>query len=101
MSTDTASPQLTVDATWASLVSRSIQAWDTIETEHEMTQAFLPRDLLLTCKTVEEFLLKSIQCSQFWFFQLRSSFMSQKRLMKWSPNRLKEYVILPAMPGFV
>jgi len=101
MSTDTGSPQPTVDATWASLVSRSMQAWDTIKAEHEIAQAFLPRDILLKCKTLEEFLLKSIQCSHFWFFQLRSSFMSQKRLMKWSPNRLKEYVILPAMPGLV
>ena len=36
-----------------------------------------------------------------WFFQLRSSFMSQKRLLKWSPDRLDGYVILPAMPEFV
>jgi hypothetical protein len=36
-----------------------------------------------------------------WFFQRRSAFMSQKRMKKWSRDELDDYVLLPALPGFV
>jgi hypothetical protein len=36
-----------------------------------------------------------------WFFQRRSAFMSQKRMEKWSRDRLDDYVLLPASSGYV
>jgi hypothetical protein len=37
----------------------------------------------------------------FWFFQLRESFLRQERLAKWDFNRLDEYILLPINYGFV
>jgi len=37
----------------------------------------------------------------FWFFQRRESFLSQTTVQKWSRDRLDDYVLLPATPGFV
>jgi hypothetical protein len=37
----------------------------------------------------------------FWFFQRRDSFMRQDRFMKWDPDRLDRYILLPVEYGFV
>ena len=38
---------------------------------------------------------------EYWFFQTRDSFLKQDRMMKWDPNRLDQYIILPIDWGFV
>lgn len=37
----------------------------------------------------------------YWFFQRRSSFLQQNSFMKWDPDRLEEYILLPVEAGFV
>jgi hypothetical protein len=37
---------------------------------------------------------------QFWFFQLRESFMKQKVMKRWDPNCWDEYILLPVSYGF-
>lgn len=37
----------------------------------------------------------------FWMFQRRKAFLSQKRMTKWSSDRLEDYVLFPASDGFV
>jgi hypothetical protein len=36
-----------------------------------------------------------------WFFQRRSAFMSQTRMKKWSRDESDDYVLFPALNGFV
>jgi hypothetical protein len=47
--------------------------------------------------TIEDLLCER----EYWFFQLRESFMRQKLLMKWDHNHLGEYILLPIDYGFV
>jgi hypothetical protein len=42
-----------------------------------------------------------LKTGQFWFFQLKESFIRQQLLMKWHPDRLYEYILLPIDYGFV
>lgn len=37
---------------------------------------------------------------EYWFFQLRDSFLKQNRLTKWDRNNLDQYIILPIDYGF-
>ena len=38
---------------------------------------------------------------EYWFFQTRESFLKQDHMMKWDPNHLDRYIILPIDWGFV
>lgn len=87
-------------AAWRSLVSRSIAAWDDIVDE-QTTRKDLPRSILQECHSLDDFLAKALNLMMFWFFQRRSAFMSQKHMEKWSRDKLDDYVLLPALRGFV
>ena len=41
-----------------------------------------------------------LECREYWFFQLRDSFLKQNRVTKWDPNNLGQYIILPIDYGF-
>jgi hypothetical protein len=55
------------------------------------------RERLRSQNSLESLLL----AGNFWFFQRRESFVRQSRLMRWDPNRLDAYVLLPLNSGFV
>lgn len=80
---------------WSSLVSRSIAAWE------QTTCKNLPRSMLQECHSLDDFLVEGGEPLMLWFFQQRSAFMSQKRMKKWSRDELDDYVLLPALRGFV
>ena len=84
-------------AAWRSLVSRSVAAWDDLATTE------MAKTMLEACYSLDDFLIRSGEASQamMWFFKQRSAFMSQKRMKKWSRDDLDDYVLLPALPGFV
>ena len=42
-----------------------------------------------------------LENGQFWFFQRKECFIRQKLLMKWDPDRLDTYILLPVHYGFV
>jgi hypothetical protein len=56
--------------------------------------------LLQTCNCLEDLLDGKFPYT-FWFFQRREIFLSQRRMTKWSRDRLDDYVLLLAAPGFV
>lgn len=86
---------------WSSLVSRSIALWDDPPDE-KPTRNNLPGSYLQQCDSLDDFLSQSGEnLMMFWFFQRRSSFMSQERMEKWSRDKLDDYVLLPASPSFV
>jgi hypothetical protein len=86
---------------WPSLVSRSIAAWDDLATNEQITRKDFPRSMLEGCHSLDDFLVQGGKPLMLWFFQQRSAFMSQKRMKKWSRDELDDYVLLPALPGFV
>jgi hypothetical protein len=86
---------------WTSLVSRSIAAWDDIVTDNRATPKNPPSFVLQEYHSLDDFLSHCGSPLMFWFFQRRSAFMSQKNFKKWSSNELDDYVLLPALPGFV
>jgi hypothetical protein len=88
-------------AAWRSLVTRSIAAWDNVSTTERTPGKELPRAFLQKCHALEDFLDPDENLLMFWFFQRRSAFMSQERIKKWSRDELDDYVLLPALPGFV
>lgn len=86
-----------LDASWASLVRRSIDAW-----EHGPQKPFpLHKDILQTLASLDDFLREAPQLAMFWFFQRREAFLSQERTPKWNRNRLDDYILLPASNGYV
>lgn len=90
-------------ASWRSLVSRSIAAWDGLATTDQTSykNIHLPKSILEECHCLDDFFNKNSDPLMFWFFQKRSAFMSQNRIKRWSCNELDDYVLLPASPGFV
>ncbi|KAI9667810.1 MAG: hypothetical protein M1821_000629 [Bathelium mastoideum] len=89
-------------AAWRSLVSRSIAAWEPLaQNELTITQKRPLGSNLQEYHSLDDFLVQSGRRFKFWFFQQRSAFMSQKRVKKWSRVELDDYVLLPALPGFV
>jgi len=86
-------------AAFQSLVERSIIAWNSLNYVG-VDQAVVVRkhiDMLRNLSSMETLL----ENRQFWFFQLKESFIQQKLLMKWDPVRLDEYILLPIHYGFV
>ena len=85
-------------ASWRSLVSRSIAAWEEMHPEDHVHKRF-GKELLESSHTLHDF-LPPTACPgpTFWFFQTRSAFLSQDRLAKWSNSDLNEYILLaPSM----
>src|SRR4051794_15800218 len=83
-------------ASWKSLVSRSLQAWNSLVRE----PGILFQGMLQRFNTLDEFLSDGSGV-MYWFFQRRDAFLLQQALSKWSPGRLDDYVLLPAAPGYV
>ncbi|KAK7216562.1 hypothetical protein V2G26_004565 [Clonostachys chloroleuca] len=82
---------------WRSLVRRSIKAWGS-RTAHEAPG--MEKELLQSKTDLNHFLDKPPD-RVFWMFQRRKAFLSQKRMTKWSSDRLDDYVLFPASDGFV
>jgi len=86
-----------------SLINRSIAAWQAInyvgpERGDERIAVINDNALRLrSYHSLEEVLMRR----QYWFFQLRESFMRQKVLLKWDPTRLDDYILFPITYGFV
>jgi hypothetical protein len=88
---------------WSSLVCRSIAAWDQLVTNEndELICKDHPRSFLQKCHSLDDFLTHGGNTLMLWFFQRRSAFMSQRRMEKWSRDKLDDYVLLPALQGYV
>ncbi|KAJ2988327.1 hypothetical protein NUW58_g4037 [Xylaria curta] len=84
-----------------SLVHRSMEAWESlVGRDHTMRRRLsLAKFFIQRYKNLDELFCEGP--AMFWFFQLREAFMSQKTMTKWSRERLHEYVLLPALNGFV
>lgn len=57
--------------------------------------------ILHTWSDLDDLLADSPYVSMFWFFQRREAFLSQRIMTGWDRDRLDDYVLLPAIPGFV
>jgi hypothetical protein len=86
---------------WSSLVSRSIAAWHDLIPDEQPVPIDLHKGLLCRYQSLDEFLIESPKFLTFWFFQKRSTFLSQNRFKKWSREALDDYVLIPAAPGYV
>lgn len=82
-----------------SLVERSIEAWKRVSHRRGMTQAIKKHSQALrSLDSLDHFL--GFRDHQYWFFQLRESFMRQKAFQKWDPDRLDDYILLPVEDRF-
>ncbi|KAJ7776396.1 hypothetical protein B0H16DRAFT_1506662 [Mycena metata] len=70
-----------------SLIDRSIIAWKTISFHSSRLHRF---------RSIEDVL----ECREYWFFQLRSSFLEQDRLSKFDLSQLNRYILLPIDYGW-
>jgi hypothetical protein len=82
-----------------SLVERSITAWNSLNYVG-VDQANVTRKNTERLKSLSS-LETLLEDAQFWFFQLKESFIQQQLLMKWHPLRLEEYILLPIDNEFV
>ncbi|KAI0205201.1 hypothetical protein F4808DRAFT_410915, partial [Astrocystis sublimbata] len=78
-----------------SLIRRSIAAWDSLTS---VTKT-LVTTALQRYNNLDDLLCERL--IMFWFFQRREAFLAQKTMSKWSSDRLDDYVLLPALPGYV
>lgn len=85
------------------LVERSISAWSSLRfcQENKYYNIHLHAEALRGMKSLDEVLNSRTPISQMWFFQLKSSFIQQSRLMQWDESRLDDYVLIPVAAGFV
>ncbi|THU98589.1 hypothetical protein K435DRAFT_777365 [Dendrothele bispora CBS 962.96] len=95
--------QVDVSASFQSLVKRSIAAWPPLVEYQVHGGDNLREDFLQKVKTLQSLLSVEdlLSNGEFWFFQLRESFMKQSLLTKWDPNNLEAYILLPLSYGFV
>jgi tetratricopeptide (TPR) repeat protein len=85
---------------FGSLVKRSIEAWKLLSNRRGKTQAIKKHSQVLRrLSSLDDFL--NFRDRQYWFFQLRESFLRQKAFQKWDPDRLEDYILLPVEDGFV
>ncbi|KAG4416346.1 hypothetical protein IFR04_010508 [Cadophora malorum] len=91
-------PQL---QSWRSLVNRSITAWNELATDGREIFSRLPISTLQSLSTLDDFLSQAGIPLTFWFFQTRQAFLSQKRMNKWSRDRLDDYILLPGSKNFI
>jgi tetratricopeptide (TPR) repeat protein len=87
-----------------SLVKRSVAAWKSIDYQgrdpgYGKQQAIERHSMFLKSVNCLDELL-GLKDHQFWFFQLRESFMRQSVFQKWDPDRLEDYVLLPVEDKF-
>jgi len=87
-----------------SLVERSVAAWKSIDYQgtdpgYGKQQAIERHSLVLRSVNFLDELL-GLKDHQFWFFQLRESFMRQSVFQKWDLDRLEEYILLPVEDKF-
>ncbi|KAK8095692.1 hypothetical protein PG999_013714 [Apiospora kogelbergensis] len=82
---------------WESLIRRSIAAWK------PPTSPKYPHfeDVLRRYTSMEQYLCEAPMGPMFYFFQRRESFLSKKRMPKWSRDNLEDYILLPAADGYV
>lgn len=82
-------------------MERSIAAWNSLNYVGVLTDKTITIDRhtqsLRRLNSMEALLENHLQ---FWFFQLRESFLQQKLMMKWDPTRLDDYILLPIDYGF-
>ena len=83
-------------AAWESLVHRSLDAWGSRFHDRRLEKGFIE-----SFTSLEDFLGQPPEIPMFWFFQRRDAFLSQRTMTKWSRDRLADYVLLPATPGYV
>jgi tetratricopeptide (TPR) repeat protein len=82
-----------------SLVEHSIEAWKRVSYRRGKTQAIKKHSQVLrSLDSLDDFL--NFRDHQYWFFQLRESFMRQKAFQKWDPDRLDDYILLPVEDRF-
>ncbi|KAK3711666.1 hypothetical protein LTR37_009442 [Vermiconidia calcicola] len=92
---------------WCSLVERSIKAWKSLYFKADKSLGMnarphhQPEQMLRSCRSLDELLRRAGDIFMFWFFQRREAFLAQKRLIKWCPDALDEYILLPASPGYL
>ncbi|KAI0118322.1 hypothetical protein GGR51DRAFT_499059 [Nemania sp. FL0031] len=84
------------DLSWDSLVRRSLEAWGSRFRERR-----LEKGALESFASLDDFLGQTRRIPMFWFFQRREAFLSQETMTKWSRDRLDDYILLPATPGYV
>src|SRR5450432_2826696 len=84
-----------VSAAFQSILERSITAWHLLNyVGEDKVHAFSKHiDILRSLSSMEAL----IESRQFWFFQLRESFMRQDRFMKWSYIWL-DWTCMPQVP---
>ncbi|KAK4108418.1 hypothetical protein N656DRAFT_428057 [Canariomyces notabilis] len=101
-SSDTTHGNDACGAAWSSLVRRSLEAWQALDGSETNLPAIAVSDLQ-EYATLDAFLSGVAMGSGifFWFFQRREPFLAQKTMAKWSKDRLDDYILLPAMMGFV
>ena len=86
---------------WKSLVSRSIEASETLAKGKQAIDMMNHVRWLLEYSCLDDFLAEAPKMLMFWFFLRRDAFLSQKTMMKWDRNALDDYVLLPGSNGFV
>ncbi|KAH6653553.1 hypothetical protein BKA67DRAFT_537207 [Truncatella angustata] len=86
-----------ISSAWSSLVRRSIEAWESLNPDMGVLQT----SFLQSWDSLDDLLTQAPGSLMFWFFQKREAFLSQKAMTKWSNDRLDDYILLPATPGFV
>jgi hypothetical protein len=114
------SPKPDMGLVFRSLIQRSIDAWQSItyvetngyeapasgENDEAAKWKYAAANKVVAIKQHTKKLSKVdsldslLACKEYWFFQLREAFVSQKRFTKWSANRLDDYIILPIDYGF-
>ncbi|PVH70013.1 hypothetical protein DL98DRAFT_564276 [Cadophora sp. DSE1049] len=70
-------------------------------TPRGMARPHIPTFALQECSSLDDFLTQGCVPLTFWFFQTRAAFTSQKRMEKWSRDRLDDYILLPGLKNFV
>ncbi len=80
---------------WDSLVQRSLDAWGS-RFDRNLEKSFIE-----SFTGLDDFLGQPPEMLMFWFFQRREVFLSQETMTKWSRDRLDDYILLPATPGYV
>lgn len=88
----------TSSSAFQSLIERSIAAWHSLNHFVDDTTFDMNANSLRSHSSLESVMKGSP--FTYWFFQRRESFMNQPVLMKWDPNRLDEYVLIPVARGF-
>lgn len=86
---------------WESLVLRSIAASEVLGRKSAQGTLKLFKEFLQQSSCLDDFLFTAANSMMVWFFQQREAFLSQETLTKWSRNVLDDYILLPAVPGFV